>query len=208
MILAYAVLGGLGAGLVRAGWGGRHLQVPQLQHTWLVVLAFLSQFVAFHLPATRPVVSDGVAAGALVVSQALLLIFAWYNRQEAGIVVLGVGTALNLLVIAFNGGLMPISPGTVLRLAPGASANSLKIGERLWQGKDIVLPLREMRFWWLSDYFVLSRGYRYRVAFSLGDVVIAMGAFWLFWAMGKAPGKVGESQTTESFRKTGYLSID
>jgi hypothetical protein len=51
-------------------------------------------------------------------TQELLLSFAWWYCQEAGSWLLALGLALNLLVIATNGGLMPISPHMVAKLAP------------------------------------------------------------------------------------------
>lgn len=99
---------------------------------------------------------------------------------------LGAGLALNLLVIALNGGWMPISPETVAQLASGASPAAWHIGERLGTTKDIVLPVAMMRLWWLSDRFALSvpPPFPWRVAFSLGDVLIGSGAFSLLWALG------------------------
>ncbi len=53
--------------------------------------------------------------------------------------------ALNLLVIALNGELMPISPETVERLAQNISANAWHIGSRPGTGKDIVSTIAATR---------------------------------------------------------------
>jgi hypothetical protein len=91
---------------------------------------------------------------------------------------LGLGLTLNLLVISLNGGLMPISPEMVGRFE--LRPDSWEIGSRLGSGKDIVLPIAETRLWILSDRFFLPMPSwaAYPVAFSLGDVLIAIGAFW------------------------------
>lgn len=185
MILTVAVLAGLLAGLARAWFGGRHPQVPQLRLMWVVVIAFLLQWLAFRWPATSAIIPDWGAALCLTFSQAILLLFAWVNRSHAGGILLLLGLALNLLVIAANGGFMPISPEAVHRLAPGAS-DTWTAGSRLWGGKDVVLPLQATRLRWLSDYFLTPRWFPIQIAFSLGDVFIAGGAFWLLWNVGRA----------------------
>ena len=185
MILTVAVLVGLLAGLARAWSGGRRPQVPQLRLVWVVVIAFIPQWLAFHLPATRAVIPDWGAALCLTLSLSFLLLFAWVNRSHAGGIFLLLGLALNLLVIAANGGLMPISPEAVRYLAPGAP-ETWEIGSRLWGGKDVVLPVHATRLRWLSDYFLTPSWFPIRIAFSLGDLFIAGGAFWLLWSVGRA----------------------
>ena len=182
MILLVAVVAGLLAGLARARHGRRPLRVPDLRLVWLALVAFLPQMVVFYLSAGSRLPADSLAAAALVSSQGALLIFAWLNRKQPGFWALGLGLALNLLVITLNGGLMPISPETAGRLMPDAAPDVLQVGHRL--GKDIVLPAAATRLEWLADRFLLPSWLPYRVAFSLGDVLIALGAFWLLWAMG------------------------
>jgi hypothetical protein len=192
MILTFAVLAGFIAALLRAGHNRQPLQPPALTGVWLVVIAFLPQWLAFHLLPTARLFPDGLAAALLVLSQLLLLIFAGRNWRQPGVALLGLGVALNLAVIAANGGLMPTFPEVVTRLAPGATG-TWNVGERLWLSKDIVLPASATWFPWLADRFLLPGWLPMRAAFSLGDVVIAGGAFWLLWSMGS---RQQTSQTT------------
>jgi hypothetical protein len=188
MILLLAVIFGLIMGLLRARLGGRRLAPPRLRFEWLVLVAFAPQWFAFFLPATRELLADRFVAISLVSSQVLMLGFVLLNRRQPGFWALGLGLTLNLLVIAFNGGMMPISPETVARLAADGSPIAFQVGQRLGTGKDIVLPATSTRLWWLSDHFLLPAWFPYpeRIAFSIGDLFIAGGAFWLLWTLGEA----------------------
>jgi hypothetical protein len=184
MILALAVIIGLLAGLIRAWFRRRLLASPRLRLEWLLLVAFIPQWFAFYLPATRQLLENHLVAFSLVSSQTLLLIFAWLNRHQPGFWALGLGLALNLLVITANGGLMPISPEMANKLVPDISANIWQVGDRLGTSKDIILPVTATRLWWLSDRFLVPAWFPYRVVFSIGDVFIAGGAFWLLWTLG------------------------
>ncbi len=182
MILAFAVMAGLLAALARAAYSRQPLQSPALKSVWLVVAAFLPQWLAFQWVATARLLPTPVAASLLIVSQAILLVFVWRNRRQPGLPLLGAGAALNLAVILANGGLMPISPELVARFAPEA-AGTWAVGERLWLSKDIVLPAAATNLPWLSDRFLLPGWLPLRAAFSLGDILIALGAFRLLWSL-------------------------
>jgi hypothetical protein len=185
MILLLAVAAGLVASLARAWIKKRRLQYPNLRLFWLVLLAVIPQLLIFHIPLIAQKVHQSLAAYMLVGSQLLLLIFVWANRTKPGFWMLGLGLALNLLVIVFNGGLMPISPETMVDLVPDTSYEIWEPGNRLGSTKDIILPIAETHLWCLSDRFVVPKWFPYRVAFSLGDVLIAFGVFWALWVLGE-----------------------
>ncbi len=179
MILLTALLAGLLAGLILARRQKRAWALPPLRCPWLAVIAFLPQFFAFYLPVTRTLLPDFLASASLLLSQALLLIFGWLNHRLAGMWALALGLALNLMVIAANGGFMPISPETASRLVPASVVQSIEAGSRFGEGKDILLLPEDTHLPCLSDRFLPPEGFPYQVAFSAGDILIAGGIFWL-----------------------------
>ncbi|MCD4672301.1 MAG: DUF5317 domain-containing protein [Anaerolineaceae bacterium] len=183
MILLISILIGLIAGLVRASIHGHKLKTITLKHEWLVLVGILPQLIAFQIPWTSSSFPDKLVPFILVPSQILLLVFAWLNRKQPGFWVLSFGLLLNLSVILANGGFMPISPATIKQLLPGNDL-SYQIGQRLGTTKDIILPEVATTLYSLSDRFILPEWTHYRVAFSFGDVVIAIGTFSLFWSLG------------------------
>jgi hypothetical protein len=190
MVLLAAVVIGLTAGMLRAWQAKRLYYTYLLQYPWLVLLAFLPQWLFFAFPATRSSFPGAWAPFALVGSQIILLIFVWLNRTTPGFWLLGLGLILNLLVIILNGGLMPLSPETAAWLEP--ETQLWRIGERFGFGKDIVLPVSATRLWFLADQLRTPDWLRYPVAFSLGDVLIASGTMWLLWTLGGPPRIINE----------------
>lgn len=166
MVLLTGIVLGLAIGL---GWAARQrvrYEVPVLHYLWLTPVAILVQWL------------ESAARFPIIASQVLLLAFAFLNRRHVGMRILIVGAALNFLVMAANGGYMPISPQTASRLLPEENLEDVPAGT-LFDAKDILLPPEQTRFEWLSDRFLPPVWSPYQVAFSLGDVFIAAGAFWL-----------------------------
>ena len=175
----------MAAGLLLARWQHRSWTLPPLRGVWLVIVGFIPQFIAFYLPATRSRLPNLWVSVGLLGSQILLLLFCWLNLRLSGIWLLALGLALNILVIAANGGFMPISPQTASQLAPQEVVESIPLGSRVGFSKDIMLTPAQTHLEWLSDRFLLPKGLPYQAAFSLGDVVIAAGAFWLIASQGQ-----------------------
>jgi hypothetical protein len=185
MILLSAVAIGLFVGLLRAKGWGRHLAFPPLRGWWLVWAAFSLQGVAFSFHPIRQWIPDSIASVILVISQTLTMSFFAANWKQHGFPIGALGVGLNLLVILVNGGFMPISPETVTYLVPNAPIDSWQIGERLGWGKDIVLSVQATHGWIFSDHLRTPAWFPYKVAFSLGDVLMAIGVAWSLWSLGK-----------------------
>ncbi|MCJ7518593.1 MAG: DUF5317 domain-containing protein [Anaerolineaceae bacterium] len=184
MVLLVAVVLGLTSGFLRAKFSGRLYQAVEVRYFWLILAAFLPQFFAFYLPATRSIFPDNWVPVVLIGSQLLLLLFAWLNRRLPGFWLLGLGLLANFIAISLNGGMMPLMPENAARLMPADSSTTLQLGERVGFGKDILLEKANTRLWFLGDVFMLPEIFRYPLAFSIGDILISTGAFWLLWRLG------------------------
>ena len=161
-------------------WNRQTWHPPVFRNVWLAVLGFLPQLAAFYLPYTRRMLPDEIASAGLVCSQLALLVFALVNVHLPGMCLLAFGLCCNLAAILANGGFMPLTVDAAARLVTPSILNSLAIGERISSAsKDILLPESRILLPWLSDRFVPPSFMPYRFAFSLGDVFVAMGAFWM-----------------------------
>ena len=109
-----------------------------------------------------------------ILSYLILFLFVAANWRRLGIAVIGAGLLLNFLAIAANGGLMPISPETMVRAGLADRLAGLEPGDPVPFSKDILLGGDDTRLRALSDILVLDNPADIR-AFSVGDTVIAAG---------------------------------
>jgi hypothetical protein len=180
VILLVAVLAGGFTGWGIARWQGYTWRPPVFHFPGLAVFGFLPQLLAFYLPSTSRLFSNEAASACLIASQAMLLMFAWWNRSLPGMVVLMAGLGCNLTVILANGGFMPLPLETLARLVSQDVLDGLVIGDRIGHSsKDILLPQSSIWLPWLADRFASPSSLPYRFVFSAGDVFIAVGAFML-----------------------------
>lgn len=178
MILLTAIVGGLLFGWSWARWHGRPYRAPELRSTWLILVGFVPQLFIAYFPTLDHILPNWLSAVSLSASMLFFLAFVWINRRLPGMPILLIGLLLNLIVIAANGGWMPISPEVASRVLGENVENHVSLGSRFGQ-KDILLPAQNMHLGFLSDRFLLPAWSPYQVAFSAGDILIAVGAFWL-----------------------------
>lgn len=151
---------GLAVGLL-AGGRLRHLRATRL--SWVgVLLAGLALQVLVDLAAARELVPAAVTTGGLLVSEVLVLAFVVANRRLPGMWLVGLGFALNAVVILANGA-MPVDPAAVERL--GAERPGELVGKHELLTAASRLP-------WLADHLPVAP---LRTVLSPGDVVLAVG---------------------------------
>ena len=196
MILFAAVI--LLAFLLGYVFGGRIRRFEQLhlRWPWLAVVGLGLQFVP--LPDGAIGTDLVVRTAVLSCSYLLLLAFAALNIRLAGVPLILAGLALNLLVIASNGG-MPVSrealessgQGDVLQelIDEGAAKHHLLTDD------DVLTPLADM----------IPVGGPIKQVVSLGDVFVYAGVVWLIVAVmrGRIPqtGRAGPGSKRGAHRK-------
>jgi hypothetical protein len=173
VILLWALAVALFVAFLRGG-SLRNLADFHLEWGWLAGLALAIQIVAVYW-----IKGDGylyLQGGALVVSSLLLLPVVWRNRRSPGLALIGLGLVLNLAVMMANGGFMPITSEAVARIEQQHLIVHLDGVERMSGSKSIVLPREETALWALSDIFIIPPPFPVASAFSLGDLLVAVGA--------------------------------
>jgi hypothetical protein len=160
VILLVSIAVALALAPVLGGHPSRLLHV-ELRSGWLVGLALALQIVLFSRTGAH--VPGRLHAAAHLASYALLVAFALRNRRLRGLWLVCSGMALNLLVIALNGGRMPLlaSAARTAGLDPTGYAN---------------VSLDAHRLWFLGDVLALPQQLPFATVVSPGDVLIALGA--------------------------------
>ncbi len=186
MLLLWALPIGIGLGYLL---GGRlqNLARLTLRGAWLVLAALVLQLLIFPLPGREgPILSFGTAVFHLL-SYALLAGFVLLNRREWGILLLGGGMALNVLVIAANGGYMPTYPA-LLEQAGRVRAAEVIVAEGVY-GNNVCIGCEGIspRLVFLGDIFATPAWVPGANVFSLGDLVLALGLIVFLQAKMRLP---------------------
>lgn len=152
--------------------GGKvtRLSEVRIAHIWAVMTSLAIQIMVI------TVMPDGNPAAlsiAHVVSYVFAGYFLWVNRRVPGLVILGIGWAMNAIVISVNGGVMPATART--------GARGTGVAEGFLNSRPVASP--HLSF--LGDNFAMPESWPIHNVFSIGDVFIALGAFVaLHWICG------------------------
>jgi hypothetical protein len=143
----------------------RRLADVHLERVWAVLAALALQILVITIV---PDADPALLAVVHMASYAFAGYFIWLNRRVPGLVIIGLGWALNALVIAVNGGVMPASP----KVAESGS-RGVDVGREFLNSR----PLDSPRLSFLGDNFSLPQSWPFHNVFSIGDVFIALGVF-------------------------------
>jgi hypothetical protein len=179
VILIVAVAAAVVIGLMR---GGRLAGLAGLRiaHGWLVLAAVALQYpLVYNLVSESAIFGVPLAFLMMALSFVLALYVTWANRRLPGLPLVGLGLLANLLAVTLNGGWMPVTPEAVEQLGYLSWVTPRGNVAKVWGAKNVVLPRAETRLWWLSDIFVVGAPFPVPSAFSIGDVLVAAGLFWL-----------------------------
>jgi hypothetical protein len=174
MLLLYAVIIGLVAGLISGGkfaaLGSTHIRL------WPVALIGLfAQLLLFGSPLAAVVGPWGPSL--YVLSTVLVLMALVYNLRQPGFWLIILGALANFTVIVLNGGQMPASPEAWQALTGVAAVPTTDFSNSALSGPSTVLAF-------LGDNFVLPRPFPLANVFSIGDVLIGVGgALFVFQSM-------------------------
>jgi hypothetical protein len=155
-ILSVPLLGGRLSGLTELGF----------RHAWLPVAALLAQVLIISV---LPGGAGDSNAAIHLATYAVLGVFLVLNRHVPGLLVVAAGGVLNFAAIATNGGVMPADPDAVAAAGiPQAAAQFANSS-----------PTEDAPLGFLGDVFHTPGWLPIHNVFSVGDVVIVLGAFIL-----------------------------
>jgi hypothetical protein len=161
--LALPVLAAVALGLVLGGRLG-NLAGIELRSTWLFFTAIGLQLVAFPVGVAPWRTPETLASVLWVISYGLLVVAAVLNRRITGVPIVATGMALNLAAILANRGTMPV------RLAAMHDAG------RIDAVQANSTAMSDPNLSWLVDRWAAPEWIPLANVFSVGDVVIAVGA--------------------------------
>ena len=160
-------IAGLLALLSPALAGGRLARFAEirLRHGWIVLAALVAQILILEVV---PDSARGVLSAVHLATYAAAGFWVWLNRRVPGLWIVALGAATNGVTIALNDGTLPASAraveGAGLVLDPDSFVNSG--------------VLESARLPWLGDVFWIPEGWPLANVFSIGDLLIVLGAGW------------------------------
>lgn len=157
--------------------GGKFIRLGQLpiRLAWLAIVLLAGRVIVTS-KGIQGTVPEWVLATALLALLAGLLALFWVNRRLAGVWLMALGGASNMLVMAANDGFMPVVLTDFMAERAPKSFAILQSGERLMH---TVAMTDETRLRWLADWIVVPAVLWIPAIASIGDVLIGIGLSYL-----------------------------
>jgi hypothetical protein len=175
------------------------LWLVRLRGSWLVFVALGIQLLLF-TPVSSALRLPLSESKVHVLTYAVLLAFVAANIRQPGLGIAAVGCALNTIVIAANGGRMPVSLASWT--ATGKSASELT---RHGAYNNVGLA-SDAHLSWLGDVFALPRAVPLANSLSIGDLLLLAGVLTFVFraslpAREKTSGRTRETLSVGPFRR-------
>lgn len=157
-------------GFIRGGSLIRFADI-QFKMGWVFPLLLLFQFFIFYFQNKIHWIGE-ISHFTFLAVYIIGLIFLWLNRHHSHFKFIFFGVLLNFIVMALNGGRMPVSYEAALLLDPyylETTQNSLYAKHAIMTDKTL--------FSFLGDIIPLKAPYPREQIISVGDVIMNIGAF-------------------------------
>jgi hypothetical protein len=162
-----AISAGVIVGLARGG-NVAHLAFLQPRHAWVVAIVWVAQALLFASPLSGTLSPFAVPIHVATILGLLFVIAT--NRHLPGFVLIAAGLLLNVVVVAGNGGFMPVSAAALQAAGNGAVVPLLEAGGR--DQKDTIMS-SGTPLWFFGDVVPAEPLHK---VFSPGDLIAAAGA--------------------------------
>jgi hypothetical protein len=169
MSLALPVVAAVVLGLLLGGRLGALAEI-RLRAWWLFFAAFALQVLAFPFEFLPWRTGHTTASAIWIVSYGLLVVAAALNVHVPGVPLVVAGIAANVAAVVANGGTMPVLP-EAMRAAGGDHTT--------FNNSTATV---EPHLAWLVDRWAAPEWIPAANVFSVGDVLIAVGAAWIVLA--------------------------
>lgn len=160
----------------------KNLENVYIEGWYLFIIAALIQGLLsvgkkFDYPLASKILSEYFIY-AIVLSYTLMMIAIILNLEKSYMKLLFIGLALNLIVIAFNEGKMPVSLNGLEGIRNGISTE-MTLPERDLDIKHEAVH-KDTRFVYLADIILIPKPYPLPKILSIGDIFLMLGAFIFF----------------------------
>jgi len=150
----------------------RGLADLNLKYGWVFPILLGIQILVFSLQG-KLVLLEQISGFLFILIYVLGLFFLWVNRENKGFVLLFVGVFLNFIVMALNGGRMPVSYEAAAFALDPYYTDILLNG--IYGKHEMLTEATKLGF--LGDIIPITSPYPKSQVISIGDVIMNIGVF-------------------------------